>query len=401
MKKRFLIAALSFVMIFALAACSGNKSETPAAAPAGGSSTTPAAPAGDADQSDWPEYDVAFASYLPEANPTHVVIVVLQRHLDELMPGKINIQLYASGSLLAQNDIYDGILQGTAEMGWVDFGTVADRFPLSQLLVYPGLTFNSSEAASRTFYDWVQETQPAEFNDVYPYLLIGSGPLGLLSDRPVHNVADVKGMQIRASAVSGRTVESWGATPVTIPISEVYEGLRSGLLDGQYNYMVDFAKNRFYEVADYAMVCSLNNTITGAVINKDFIAGMPPEMQALFYQACEEAFDEICNFQDVGHNYDGVEYTGWDSSDPDLIAEFEKLKIYFLDPGTPDYQSFVDASAPLQAAYVKSLDDKGLDGTGNLSKLQEIASKYNAAWTWEDEKALMLSTVPTTNVENP
>ncbi len=49
---------------------------------------------------------------------------------------------------------------------------------------------------------------------------------------PVRTLADLKGLKISAfSRLSAETLKSLGATPVTMPVTEVYQSLNRGVID--------------------------------------------------------------------------------------------------------------------------------------------------------------------------
>jgi TRAP-type C4-dicarboxylate transport system substrate-binding protein len=407
MRKRILGVALILAMLAMLAAC-GNSGNSQGGSTGSGTDGTDAASTitgsgtDGADTSDWIDLELSYATYLPENNPNSSQILALQDELDIVMPGKVNITIYASNSLLAQNDIYDGILSGTADIGLVDMGSVPERFPLTQIWIYPGLQFNTSEVASRAYMEWINTEKPAEYDDVVVIGVTGSGPLALLTQKPVHSIEDVQGLQIRCSSVAARTVEAWGAVPVSIPLSEVYEGLRSGLLDGSYNYAADFAKNKFYEVGKYQMICSLSQNCYMIAMNKERFASMPKSQQEAFTLAAQAAFDNVISmFQTWTTTAGGETWPGMDDEDPDLIASYNKLETYFLDPGTAEYEGFFNAGEGLQEAYVKGLDEKGLPGSETLEKILALEKKWNADFSWQDYKDLNLSHLSTDNVVNP
>ena len=105
-------------------------------------------------QDDWVKMDLIFATYLTETNPMQANIVSLQNHLDELMPGYITIETYANNTLLKGADIFDGVINGTCDIGVVQPDYTPARFPLSAIFSYPGIVYNSAEVATRVYHEW-------------------------------------------------------------------------------------------------------------------------------------------------------------------------------------------------------------------------------------------------------
>jgi TRAP-type C4-dicarboxylate transport system substrate-binding protein len=324
-------------------------------------------------QDDWIKLDLSYATYLSPMDPQRIIITRLQENLDKYMPGKVKITIYAGGTLLAQSDIYDGILAGTADMGFVDLGVVANRFPLSQIFTYPSIVFNAPIVASQAMQEWVESTKPAEYDNVVFLQSQGNGAPCFFTKQKISKLSDLKGKQIRATSVLAKTVETFGAVPVTMETSEVYEAMRSGLVDGMYNNFGAAAFLNLEEVGGFALITPLGSISYAHVMNKDVFNSMPKSQQEAFMRANNEAFVENLLWQE---NTYLTERTRTCAGKVDLV---------FLE-GAP-LEEFKKACASLLDDYVKKLDTQGLDGTGQMKKIQEIADKYNAEFSWENYKS--------------
>ena len=378
-KKAIGVILIVMLLLCVLTACGGgtsNNSDTSSSTTSNGSD----------DQSDWIDLNLSYATYTPgRPNPQQGSIELLQLKLDEAMPGKVKIEIYNSGSLLGANDIYNGVLNGTADMGLVDLATVVERFPLTQLFSYPGHGFNWSESAGRAMMEWIETTKPAEYDDIFVLGTQCSGPLSLLTKTPVYELSDAQGLQVRASTIAAKSLEAWGAVPVTIPNSEVYEGLRTGLLDGTYNMLGDFGKNKLDEHAKYIMTSNLSNNSYLLVMNKDVHDSMPESQREVFDRCVREMWEEYTvRYIEHGGQVGDFTYPGLTSDDPDILRLAETTEMYFLTPGTAAYEEFKKASESLTEEYAKSLDEKGLPGTETLEIIRELADKYTSQYPWDD-----------------
>ncbi|PCJ83439.1 MAG: C4-dicarboxylate ABC transporter substrate-binding protein [Hyphomicrobiales bacterium] len=74
----------------------------------------------------------------------------------------------------------------------------------------------------------------------------------LLTTKPVRSLADLKGLRLRSGgAPYARWAESVGAAPAQIPVSETFESLSQGLLDGTMASVSDLISYRLVDVAKY------------------------------------------------------------------------------------------------------------------------------------------------------
>lgn len=377
-KLRKLIAlTLTCIMLLALAACGSSSNTTaPVSNPTSNAGTTPNSTSTGEVPNDWISLDLTFATFLTDTNVCQGNITTLQEKLDEYMPGLVTITTYANGTLLKGADIYDGVLNGTCDIGYVQQDYTPARFPLSQILSYPGVTYNSAEVGSRVFTEWVQTCNPEEFQDVQFLFGISSGPYCVFTTTQLSSIDDFAGLQIRAGSINASIISALGATPVTMDISEVYEAMRSSLLDGIYTSFGACAFANLEEVGNYALIVPINSNPSCFVMNKAVFNSMPESQQEAFMQACEDTFEEYtATYQDNG--LIGVERCETFASN--VYVSFAEGN--FLD-------ELIEATSSLMDGLVADLDAQGYDGTGTLETVKELADKYNSIMTYDDYKAL-------------
>ena len=374
--KKIIALVLVLVMALALCACGGTAPAAPSApaAPAENNSSAPAAPAAPAeagDQSDFVHVDIDYATFLTGTNPAQIIIDTFQAKLDELMPGMVTITTYDNGSLLGAVDIHEGVANGTAQMGIVQPSLNPTHYPVSMLLECPGIPYNSFENASRVWTDMLRTHDFEEYSDVKILFGTGAGPGAIFSNKPLNSMADFSGEQIRAVGTSADEVKAWGATPVSMEFSEVYEALRSGLVDGCFTNFGAGATFKFQEIVTDCLMTPIYNSVYTYVLNLDTWNSMPAAQQELFMQALDMMLEEYgFVYGDAGyHNlqinrdcYEGLNVS-WQEGD-------------FL-------QECVDAVAPMMGEYAEA---NGL--TDLIPEIQALADKYNANFTMDDFKAL-------------
>lgn len=377
MKKRLLVLALTLAMILTLAACSSGGSESAAGSTGGDSTpasdtTASSVSTGDTgDQNDWVKLNLSYASHLTENNPYQQNIAYLQDELNELMPGLITITSYYNGTLLAPPDVFDGILQGSCDIGYVQIDYLPNRLPICQMFGYPGIVYNGSSVATQVFQDFVKEWQPAELSDVVFLLGQCSGPCCFFTTTPVDSLDDLKGMQLRAGSTLAKTVEAYGAVPVTLDISECYEAMRNSLINGVYTMYGACAYANLEEVGKYALIDPLSNNPYMLAMNKEVFNSMPASQQEAFMEAVDDTFQNVT----TSYQEDGLMV--------DRVIEFaSKVHTSFLEGDM--LQQFQAASSHIMSDYVKQMDDQGLDGTGALALVEKLADKYNSQFTLDD-----------------
>lgn len=111
------------------------------------------------------------------------------------------------------------------------------------------------------------------------------------SNRPMHNVSDLKGlkMRIQSSKVLDAQMKALGAIPQVMAFSEVYSALQQGVVDGTENPVSNFYTQKMNEVQKHMTMSNHGYLGYAVVVNKDFWAGLPADVRKALTEAMEEA----------------------------------------------------------------------------------------------------------------
>lgn len=242
--KKFLSFAVCTAMVLSLAACgsssggssssSSSKAESASASTSSSASSTEAESTSSGDQSDWIDVEWKLATFLTETNPFQSNITTLQENLDKYTGGKIKITTYPSSTLAGMNDMLDALDAGTCDMGYIQLDLYSNAFPVSQVMNYPGINYNSAYVACKVWKDF-QESYPMDEYDGYTvWMWQSTGPSCIFSKSKITSLSDLSGKQYAApGTVTSDILSAWGAIPSTVDTSEMYEAIRNGLVDGR------------------------------------------------------------------------------------------------------------------------------------------------------------------------
>ena len=304
MKKKLISAVLCAVMTASLVAGCGlsggssASSSAPAAEPAAeGEATAEAAPAASGD---------VITLTMAEVNPLENTVcgamdLKFKEEVERLSGGQIKIDLQGGGVLGVEADILDGMLGGT---GTVDicrisaFALTSYGTKKSVLLSLP-YTF----ADRNHYWNFANSELGQEFLNESEEL--GLGVKGLyfgeegfrhfftVQDKPISSPADMKGMKIRVSndPIMTKMVQSLGATPSPVSMSEIYSSMQNGTIDGAEQPTVNYAGNSFQEVGPNL---TLDGHTLGAmmtIISDSAWEKLTPEQQNILVEAGKAASD--------------------------------------------------------------------------------------------------------------
>ena len=119
----------------------------------------------------------------------------------------------------------------------------------------------------------------------------------ITANRPLHKLADFKGMKIRinSSKVNDATMRSVGAVPQTLAFSEVYQGLQTGVVDGADTVMYNALTQKFYEVQKHISLVHHSHQGYILVVNKKFWDALPADLRA----ALDSAAADACTYENA------------------------------------------------------------------------------------------------------
>jgi TRAP-type C4-dicarboxylate transport system substrate-binding protein len=208
--------------------------------------------------------------------------------------GTIEMKVYAGGTIGTYRNIYDRLLNGVTDVAYGLFGEYAGQFPKSDVVTLPFETPSSYEAGVALWRLYASGLTADEFSKVH-VLGFGRYPYAKIhARRPVNGIADLKGIKMSAfSRTIGEIIESFGATPVTMPVTEVYQSLQRGLIDATIVAWTGVETYKYYEVAKFHMESPISANSSFLFMNKDAYAKLAGPAKAALDKHAGEPFSKL------------------------------------------------------------------------------------------------------------
>ena len=111
------------------------------------------------------------------------------------------------------------------------------------------------------------------------------------TETEVRSPADLAGLKIRAvgNPLSLATIAGLGANPTPLPLSELFQGLTQGIVDGQENPLPTIFNQNFFDVQDYLILTRHQLIPIPITINSESFADLSAEDQDALRRAAVEA----------------------------------------------------------------------------------------------------------------
>jgi TRAP-type C4-dicarboxylate transport system substrate-binding protein len=176
---------------------------------------------------------------------------VAQMVADEVAAADVGLELkiYPSKSLFKPKEQYRPLTRGQLDMTVVPLAYAAGQQPAYNLTLMPGLVKNHDHAARLVESPFMQELEKIMATDdvmvlVHGYLAGGFAGKSKCITKP----EDVKGLKIRAAGKSfEQMVAAAGASVTSMPSSEIYSAMQTGVLDAANTSSSSFVSYRLYE----------------------------------------------------------------------------------------------------------------------------------------------------------
>ena len=179
------------------------------------------------------------------------------------------------------------------------------------------------------------------------------------SKHPIKAPADLKGLKMRTNGMKtiDMTFQAMGATTTTIPYSDLYMGLKTGVADGQENPWVNVEGMKFYEVQKYFTEVNYQFHPDPFYVNAAWWNGLPEEYRDIIIE-CATKMGEY-NDELIDKNSSAAKQTIVDSG----------CEVY--EPSADELKAFQTA---VQSVYDQCVTE-GICTADEIKEMQDIVAK--------------------------
>ena len=187
--------------------------------------------------------------------PTVEAVEHMGSLLSDWTNGRIQVKMFAGRQLGEEKDTIEQTIAGAIELNRVNLAPLNGIIPETAIPALPYI-FRS--------IDHMHKVMDGEIGAEILGAMEKHGMVGLVfydsgarsfynSQRPIYSPADMKGMKIRVqnSDLFVATMEALGANATPMEFGQVYEALKTGVIDGAENNWPSYESTRHFEVANH------------------------------------------------------------------------------------------------------------------------------------------------------
>ena len=206
----------------------------------------------------------------------------------------VNFVLHKNSSLGLEKQYFEYMAQGKA----VDYAIVS---PAHMSTFSKAAPFIDAPFLFRDLTHWnkvldVDLLKPIadEIADRADVMLIGyagGGTRNIFVNKPVHNLAEIKGLKVRVQGapIWSRTFQAAGMAPTVIAYNEVYNAIQNNVIAAGENEAAGVESMKFYEVAPHLAMTEHAITIRPICFSSKTFKSLPPDLQLAIIRAGKEA----------------------------------------------------------------------------------------------------------------
>ncbi|QQS13631.1 MAG: TRAP transporter substrate-binding protein [Rhodospirillales bacterium] len=175
----------------------------------------------------------------------------------------------------------------------------------------------------------------------------GGGVRNIFANKPVRNLAEIKGLKVRVQGapIWSKTFAAAGMSPTVIAYNEVYNAIQNGVIQAGENEAAGVEAMKFYEVAPHLNLTEHAVSIRPICFSVKTLKTLPKELQEAIVKAGAEAGD-------FGRALESSE----EKTKLDALEKAGKLKrVPFTDRDA--MKKLVD---PVMATYAKEIGAEGI-----------------------------------------
>jgi len=244
------------------------------------------------------------ATYNPGEAYQSKALVKFAEDIEGLTDGRVKFEFFPGSMLLAADKMYDGVVEGIADIGYSNLAYTFGRFPVTQVLDLP-IGFPNGWVANHVAADFYNKFKPQEFDDTHILTLTTSSLNNIITiNTPIKKPDDLKGLTLRGTGYIAQLLESMGGVARALPMPEAYDFLAKNIIDGLLIPYETMQTYKYGEVVNnITEVWQTSNVYTFYItMNKDTWNKLPADIQEIINKYVEEEFvDDLAKmWNDIG-----------------------------------------------------------------------------------------------------
>lgn len=228
-----------------------------------------------------------------EGYPNTVAMDKFAELVAEKTGGEITLQMFHGGTLGSQPDAIEQVRLGGLAIGNFNLGPIGPIAPAANVVSLPFI-FKDVDHMFRVLNGEGGKMIAAGMAEkgLYPLAWFDAGARSFYNGtKPINTPADVVGMKVRVmnNDLFTGMISELGGNPSPMAFAEVYQALKTGVVDGAENNWPSYESTGHFEVAGYYSLSQHLIIPECICVNTDTYNALSDDMKAAATDAAQEA----------------------------------------------------------------------------------------------------------------
>jgi tripartite ATP-independent transporter DctP family solute receptor len=240
-------------------------------------------------------YVIRIASDETDDTPCSEATFIFKELVETNSDGKVTVEYFYDSAMGDEREIAESVQMGNLEMGIISgtlLATYDGNWYINDLPYIYEDRDTMYELLSGDVGDYLRESLLGKSNIQVLDYADGSFKVILNKQKVVKTPSDLSGLKIRVqdNQMNLALYEAWGGSAVAMGFSEIYTALQQGTVDGVDTSPLYQRSGKFYENATHYTMTNHQALVMCSLINKDFLASLPEDLQKVVTDASHEAY---------------------------------------------------------------------------------------------------------------
>jgi TRAP-type C4-dicarboxylate transport system substrate-binding protein len=299
------------------------------------------------------------STFWPPQHPLTKLFAEWGKDVENATAGRITVTVFAASTLSPPMQVYDNTVKGIVDVGTNLLAYSPGRLVLSEVLQQP-LGYKNGYQGTKLANAYYKKFKPKEFDDVQVMFLHGAAPGFIFTKHLVKSTADIKGLRIKANAENADIVKNLGASPVTMPVTETYDALSRGVVDG---CLFPIEALQGFKIGEVVKTVIENYGVS-------YLTSMYCIMNKNKWNAISPADQKT--IERINDDYNERFGKKWVELDSNAMAFAKGKGVTFLPVSKEEEAATAQKMKPILDEYVKMARSKGLPGEEALKFCQDF-----------------------------
>lgn len=245
------------------------------------------------DSSNGKTITIKVANYFAPDHPQNIALKEKFKPIvEEETNGKIKVEIYPNSQLGAEQKFYDGVRNGTIEMG-IPGMIMQNTLPKMGVPEWPFL-FEDFDHVKKVLTGPIGDELIANLEDkhgVHPLAWSANGFRMFSSNQPIKSMKDFEGLRLRMPKIDSYIAvgQALNTNVTPMPISEVFSALEQGVIDGQDNPIATVRASKWYEVQSHELESRHMFSPNLYIINSELWNSLSKDQQKIIQDAATKS----------------------------------------------------------------------------------------------------------------